>query len=159
LTGGADEGVTPSVIGSFAAANALSIRNDDPRHASRPFDRLRDGYVLSDAGCILVLEEYERARKRGAPTCCEVASFGASCDGTSMMKVGRDIEAGAHALKKALTMAQREAEDVAYYCAHGTSSRWTDIRETRMVKKVFGDHARRLAVSSVKSMMGHPLGA
>lgn len=159
ITGGADEGSSPIFMGAFGNGAALSKRNQDPEHASRPFERDRDGYVLGDAACMLVVEEYERARKRGARIYCEVAGFGATSDATSPRKVGRSEEAGARALEKALRCAGRSAESIDYYCAHGSSSRWSDIRETRMVKRVFNNHASRLAISSIKSMTGHPLGA
>ena len=159
LTGGVDEGINPLFLGAFGNGSILSRRNDDPVHASRPFDRQRDGYILSDAACILVLEEYDRALARGANVYCEITGFGASSDGVSPMKVGKSEEHGARALEKALTGAQRTTADIDYYCAHGSSSHWTDIRETRMIKRVFRERASRLPVSSVKSMMGHPLGA
>jgi 3-oxoacyl-[acyl-carrier-protein] synthase II len=154
LTGGADEGVCPLFFGAFA--RTLSSRNDDPEHASRPFDRGRDGLVLSDAACILVLEEYERAQARGATVYAEVSGFGSTRDDTSMFKLGKSEKTGAQAINMALGRAQRTAADVDYYCAHGTSDPFLDVRETRMVKQVFG---RKVVVSSIKSMMGHPMGA
>ena len=159
LTGGIDEGVTPIMIGSFGNGSVLSQRNTEPIRASRPFDRNRDGYVLSDAAGILVLEEYETALKRGASIYCEVTGFGATSDANSMLRVSKSEEPGARAVEKALSRAHTDASEINYYCAHGSSSKFTDIRETRMVKRVFGDHARKLNISSIKSMMGHPLGA
>ena len=159
LAGGVDEGVTPIYLAAFGNAEVLSRRNGDPAHASRPFDRQRDGYVLSDAACLLVLEEYERAKRRGATAYCELRGFGVTHDAVSPRRVGRSEEAGAQAVLRALRSAGKGADEVDYYCAHGTSSKWTDVRETRMVKRVFRERAPRLAISSVKSMMGHPLGA
>jgi 3-oxoacyl-[acyl-carrier-protein] synthase II len=159
LAGGVDEGVSPFMLGSFGNGDVLSKRNDDPVHASRPFDRSRDGYVLSDAAGILILEEYERAKKRGARIYCEVSGFGATSDATSMLRVSKSEEAGSRAIEKALLQARTQPDEINYYCAHGSSSRWTDIRETRMVKRVFQEHARKICLSSIKSMMGHPLGA
>jgi len=159
LAGGVDEGVTPFMVGSFGNGAVLSRRNDDPVHASRPFDRQRDGYVLSDGAGVLVLEDYERAKARGAMIYCEVAGYGASSEAVSMAHVGKSEEPGAKAIEKALSSGKCSPEDVDYYCAHGSSSRWTDIRETRMVKRVFRERASKLAVSSIKSMIGHPLGA
>jgi len=108
---------------------------------------------------VLSLEEYERARRRGATAYCELRGFGATHDAASPRRVGKSEEAGAYAVQRALKAAERSPEEVDYYCAHGTSSKWTDVRETRMVKRVFRERAPRLAISSVKSMMGHPLGA
>lgn len=159
LTGGADEGSSPIFMGAFGNAATLSKRNHDPAHASRPFERDRDGYVLGDAACMLVVEEYERAKRRGARIYCEIEGFGATSDATSPRKVSRSEEAGARALSRALASARRTSDTVDYYCAHGSSSRWSDIRETRMIKRVFNGHSPRLAVSSIKSMTGHPLGA
>ena len=159
LSGGVDEGLNEFFLASFGNSKILSRRNDDPEHASRPFDGARDGYILSDAACILVLEDYEHAANRGATIYCELTGFAAASDACSPLKVDKSEEAGARALAKALADARIGPEQVDYYCAHGSSSRWTDIRETRMLKRVFRECAARLNVSSIKSMMGHPLGA
>jgi 3-oxoacyl-[acyl-carrier-protein] synthase II len=159
IAGGADEGVTPIFLSAFGNGSVLSKRNHDPMHASRPFDRQRDGYVLSDAACMFVVEDYERAAARGARIYCEIAGFGSTYDGASPLRVGKDEEPGARALEIAMRQAHMEPAEVDYYCAHGSSSRWTDIRETRMVKRVFREDAPRLPISSLKSMMGHAVGA
>jgi 3-oxoacyl-[acyl-carrier-protein] synthase II len=159
LAGGTEEGVSPFFLSCFGNGKILSRRNDDPSHASRPYDRQRDGYVLADAACVLVVEEYERACARGVRPYCELTGAGAAGDACSPKRVGHSEESGARAIEQALRRAERLPEDVDYYCAHGSSSPWTDIRETRMLKRAFREHARRLAISSIKSMMGHPLGA
>lgn len=159
ITGGIDEAVTPLFLSAFGNGSVLSHRNSDPLRASRPFDRQRDGYVLSDAACIFVLEEYERAKRRGVPIYCELAGYGSTCDAAMATHVAKSEEPGARAIEAALKSARMEAREIDYYCAHGTSSRWTDIRETRMIKRVFRENAARLPVSSIKSMMGHALGA
>lgn len=158
LAGGVDEGINPTFLASFGKG-VLSTRNFEPSRASRPFDRDRDGYVLSDAAVVFVLEEYERAKRRGANIYAELSGFGASSEATSPMKVGKSEEPAAICIEKALRMAQRLPDEIGYYCAHGSSSRWTDVRETRTIKRVFREHARKLHISSIKSMMGHPLGA
>ena len=159
LTGGVDEGLNAFYLSAFGNSSVLSKRNDDPEHASRPFDAGRDGYILSDAACILVLEDYEHAARRGAPIYCEIAGFGASSDACSPLKVDKSEVSSARAVEKALASGEIAPHDVDYYCAHGSSSRWTDIRETRMLRRVFREDATRLNISSIKSMMGHPLGA
>jgi 3-oxoacyl-[acyl-carrier-protein] synthase II len=159
LAGGADEGVSPIFLSAFGNGSILSKRNEDPMRASRPFDRQRDGYVLSDAACIFVVEEYERARARHATIYCELSGFGATSDASAPTRVGKSEESSARAVEKAMRHAQKGPDDIDYYCAHGSSSRWTDIRETRMLKRVFRERAPRLQISSVKSMMGHAVGA
>jgi 3-oxoacyl-[acyl-carrier-protein] synthase II len=158
LAGGADESVCPFFLG-LLGNGCLSRRNDDPLHASRPFDRQRDGYVLSDAACFLVLEEYKRAAQRGAIPYCELTGFGSTSDASSAFKLGKSEEPGARAIEKALSNAGRSADDVDYYCALGVAGKWTDVRETHMLKRVFRERAKRVPVSSLKSMMGHPNGA
>jgi len=159
LAGGVDEGVSEIYLASFGNGSVLSRRNSDPGHASRPFDRQRDGYVLGDAACILVLEDFARARHRRAPIYCELLGYGATHDAVSPRRVGRSEESGAQAVERALGQAGCAADEIEYYCAHGTSSKLTDVRETRMVKRVFREEASRLPCSSIKSMIGHPLGA
>jgi 3-oxoacyl-[acyl-carrier-protein] synthase II len=159
LSGGVDEGLNAFYLSTFGNSCVLSKRNDDPKHASRPFDAGRDGYILSDAACILVLEEYEKAARRGAQIYCELAGFGASSDACSPLKVDKSEESSVRAVEKSLKSGGISTREVDYYCAHGSSSRWTDIRETRMLRRVFREDAIKLNVSSIKSMMGHPLGA
>ena len=155
LTGGADEGVCPMFLGALGNGSYLSGRNSDPMHASRPFDRSRDGGVLGDAACVLVIEEYERAVARGAEIYCEVAGFA----GGSAAKPGRTDEAGMHALSKAMSKARCDPGDIDYYCAFGISDVKLDARETRIIKGVFKKSAPRLPISSIKSMLGSSLGA
>lgn len=159
ITGGADEGVSPLFLGALGNSPHLSHRNASPGEASRPFERQRDGYVVSDAACIFVIEEYERAKRRGAPIYCEISGFGASSDSTSAFKLSTSEEPGARALEKALARSGRSLDQIDYYCALGVSLPSLDARETRMVKRVFRERASKLAVSSIKSMMGHPIGA
>ena len=159
ITGGAEESITPLFLGALGNANHLSKRNHDPSHASRPFDRQRDGYVLSDAACIFVIEDYEFALARDARIYCEISGYGATSDSTSAFKLAKSEEPSARALERALKAAGRNPEEIDYYCAAAVSMQWMDVRETRMLKRVFRDHARRLAISSIKSVMGHPLGA
>lgn len=159
LTGGAEESVCPLFMGALGNGGHLSKQNDEPESASRPFDRNRDGYVLSDAACIFVIEEYESAFKRGARMYCEVAGFGGSSDATTPFKFSKSEVPSARCLERALSSGFRKPEDVDYYCAVALSMQWMDVRETRMLKRVFRKQAKRLAISSIKSMMGHPLGA
>ncbi|MCZ7646116.1 MAG: beta-ketoacyl-[acyl-carrier-protein] synthase family protein [Planctomycetota bacterium] len=159
LTGGADEGVSPLFLGAFANGSCLSTRNDDPQHASRPFERNRDGNVQADAACILVLEEYERACARGAEVYAEITGFGSAGDSCCALKFPKSEWPGAQAIKKALYQAGREASEVSYYSALGVAHPWIDVLETKTIKLAFQDAARRLLVSSVRSMMGHPMGA
>jgi len=157
LCGGAEATIVPIGIGGFAAMKALSTRNDEPTRASRPFDRDRDGFVMGEGAGILVLEELEHARKRGATIYAELAGYGLSADAhhiTSPMPDG-----AARCMRMALRSAGLNPEEVDYINAHGTSTGLGDISETTAVKTVFGDHARKLAVSSTKSMTGHLLGA
>lgn len=159
LAGGAEAAITPLTVSAFASMKALSTRNDDPQRASRPFDRNRDGFVLSEGGAILVLEEYEHARARGARIYCEVAGFGATGDA---FHIAAPDENGSGAFK-AMEFALRDAEigpsAVDYVNAHGTSTPQGDRAEVTAVKRLFGDHAKRLSMSSTKSMTGHALGA
>lgn len=158
ITGGADEGITQLFLGAFGNT-CLSHRNDEPQRASRPFDRCRDGFVLSDSACIFVLEEYERASARGANIYCEIGGFGSASDAKSAMRIDKSETAGARAIEQAMQRAACAPNEVDYYSAFGISMRSLDARETRMVKRVFKDHARKIAISSIKSMMGHPMGA
>jgi 3-oxoacyl-[acyl-carrier-protein] synthase II len=159
MAGGAEMTTCPTGIGGFAAARALSTRNDDPQAASRPWDRERDGFVLSDGAGVLMLEEYEQARRRGANIYAEVAGFGMSGDAYHMTLPAPGGEGAARCMHNALVDAAMDKNDIHYINAHGTSTLAGDLAETRAIKQVFGDNAGRVAVSSTKSMTGHLLGA
>ena len=159
LVGGAEKSTGPTTMAGFAAMKALSTRNDEPELASRPWDRDRDGFVLSDGAAVLVLEEYEHARQRGADIYCELAGFGMSADATHMTQPSEDGAGAALSMQNALKDAGLATDDIDYINAHGTSTPLGDVTETLAIKSVFGAHAQRLAVSSSKSMIGHTLGA
>ena len=159
LVGGAEMATTPVGIGGFAAARALSTRNDDPENASRPWDADRDGFVLGDGAGILLLESYDSAKARGAHIYCELTGFGMSGDAYHMTSPPEDGRGAAAAMQQALNDAELEPADIGYVNAHGTSTAAGDLAETLAIKAVFGDHAPELAVSSTKSMIGHLLGA
>ncbi len=159
MAGGAEMTTCPTGLGGFAAARALSTRNDDPQAASRPWDRDRDGFVLSDGAGILMLEEYELARKRGANIYAEVVGFGMSGDAYHMTQPSSGGEGAAHCMRNALRDAGMNIDAVDYINAHGTSTPAGDVAETMAVKGVFSDAAGKLAISSTKSMTGHLLGA
>ncbi|MEQ8408400.1 MAG: beta-ketoacyl-ACP synthase II [Gammaproteobacteria bacterium] len=159
VAGGAESATSPVGLGGFCAARALSTRNDDPQKASRPWDRDRDGFVLSDGAGILVLEELEHAKQRGATIYAELVGFGMSGDAYHMTSPPAGGAGAALCMKNALRSAQMDASRVDYVNAHGTSTRAGDIAETDAIKSVFGDHAKSLSVSSSKSMIGHLLGA
>jgi 3-oxoacyl-[acyl-carrier-protein] synthase II len=159
LAGGSEKASTPLGIGGFSAARALSSRNDDPMHASRPFDRDRDGFVLGDGAGILVLEEFEHARARGATIYAELAGFGMSDDAFHITSPPDQGQGAALAMRNALRDAELSPEQVDYINAHGTSTPAGDVAETRAIHSVFGEAAKSLAVSSTKSMTGHLLGA
>ncbi len=160
IAGGAEASLTPLVVAGFCQANALSRRNGEPHKASRPFDRDRDGFVLSEGAGILVLEELGHAEKRGAPIrYAEIAGYGLSSDAFHYTRPDETGEGSHRAMAMALADAGMSPEEIDYVNAHGTSSRSNDLVETRAIRKTFGDHAGKLAVSSSKSMLGHMLGA
>ena len=159
IAGGAEATVSPLGMGGFCAARALSTRNDDPATASRPWDVDRDGFVLGEGAGILVLEEYEHAKARGARIYCELAGYGMSADAHHITAPPEDGRGAARSMTNALRNGRLNAAEIDYINAHGTSTPLGDIAECTAVKRAFGDHARRLAVSSTKSMTGHLLGA
>lgn len=159
VVGGAEMATTPVGLGGFAAARALSSRNDDPQAASRPWDKDRDGFVLSDGAGVLVLEEYELAKARGAKIYAELSGFGMSGDAYHMTSPPEDGRGAADSMRNALRDATLNPDQVDYINAHGTSTNAGDVAETLAVKSVFGHASQDLAVSSTKSMMGHLLGA
>ena len=159
IAGGAEAVVTELAIGGFAAARALSTRNDDPASASRPWDKERDGFVLGEGAGALLLEEYEHAKARGARIYCEVAGYGVSADAFHMTAPPEDGDGGYRAMRNALKDAGLSPERVDYINAHGTSTPLGDVAETRAIKRLLGAHAPKVAVNSTKSMTGHLLGA
>ncbi|MDL2226923.1 beta-ketoacyl-ACP synthase II, partial [Deltaproteobacteria bacterium OttesenSCG-928-M10] len=162
LSGGAEAVITPLAVSGFNALKALSTRNDDPARASRPFDKERDGFVIGEGAGLMVLEEWEHAVARGARIYAEIAGFGASGDAFHMTAPPDDGEGAVLAMRAALEDAAASGitpEDIGYINAHGTSTGLNDMIETKAIKTVFGGHARKLAVSSTKSMTGHLLGA
>jgi 3-oxoacyl-[acyl-carrier-protein] synthase II len=159
LAGGSEAVITPMCVGGFTSARALSMRNDDPKKASRPFDKDRDGFVLSEGAGIVVLEELEHARKRGATLYAEVLGCGSTADAYHITQPHPTGTGAAKAMQLALKDAKLNPEDIQYINAHGTSTPLGDEAETRAVKEVFGSHAYKLAISSTKSMLGHLLGA
>ena len=159
IAGGTEAAITPMGMGGFSAMRALSKRNDDPEKASRPFDLQRDGFVMGEGAGILILEEMEQARRRGAEILAEVVGYGMSGDAHHITSPPEDGSGAARAMRKTLEDAQVSPEEVGYINAHGTSTPPNDRIETLAIKTVFGDHARKLAVSATKSMTGHLLGA
>jgi len=159
LTGGSEAATTELGLGGFCSLRALSTRNDDPKKASRPFDRDRDGFVMGEGGAALVLEELEHAKRRGATILAEVLGFGSTDDASHITAPNESGDGPSRAIRMALQDGGIGPESVEYVNAHGTSTELNDKIETLAIKKVFGDHAKKLAVSSTKSMVGHLLGA
>ncbi|MBP9662809.1 MAG: beta-ketoacyl-ACP synthase II, partial [Aeromonas sp.] len=159
VAGGTEKASTPMGMGGFAAAKALSTHNDEPQKASRPWDKDRDGFVLGDGAGVLVLEEYEHAKARGAKIYAELVGFGMSGDAYHMTAPPSDGNGGARAMKNAIKDAGIAPEAIGYINAHGTSTPLGDVAELRGMKEVFGEHASALMISSTKSMTGHLLGA
>ncbi len=159
VAGGAEYSITGTSIGGFISARAMTTRNEDPTKASRPWDKDRDGFVLSDGAGVLMLEEYEHAKKRGARIYCELSGFGMSGDAYHMTAPSENGEGAARSMVNALKDAKLNPDQIEYINAHGTSTPAGDLAETQAVKSCFGDHAYKLAVSSTKSMTGHLLGA
>ena len=159
VAGGSEAAITPFSYASFCSMKAMSTRNSEPSLASRPFDAQRDGFVMGEGSGILVLESLEHARARGARIYCELGGYAATCDAFHITQPDPDGKGLSMAMKRALASAGSVPGDVDYINAHGTSTPYNDKFETLAIKKVFGDHARKLAVSSTKSMTGHLLGA
>ncbi|MFA7384344.1 MAG: beta-ketoacyl-ACP synthase II [Desulfurivibrionaceae bacterium] len=158
ITGGSESVICPLAVGGFHAMKALSTRNDQPEKASRPFDRDRDGFIISEGAGVLILEELEHAKARGARIYAEVAGYGLSSDGYHMAAPPEDGNGASRCMQMALKDAGMSPEDVDYINAHGTSTPLNDVVETRAIKTAFGDQAYKLAISSTKSMTGHMLG-
>ena len=158
VTGGAEATITPLGMSGFAALKALSTRNDDPAKASRPFEKNRDGFVMGEGSGIFVMETLEHALARGAKIYAEMLGFGMNDDGYHITAPDPEGEGAVNTMKLALEDAGLKPEQVSYINAHGTSTAYNDLTETKAIKKLFGDHARKLAINSTKSMVGHILG-
>ena len=157
--GGSEAAITPMGIGGFCAAKALSTRNDEPEKASRPFDKDRNGFIMAEGSGIVMLEEYEHAKKRNAPIYAELIGYGMSCDAYHMTAPDPEGCGAIRCMQDSIKDAGLNPEDVDYINAHGTSTKLNDAMETKAIKAVFGGHAKNLAISSTKSMTGHMLGA
>ncbi len=159
VTGGAEGSVTPLAVAGFCSMRALSTRNDEPQRACRPFDKERDGFIMAEGGGVVVLEEMEHAVKRGAKIYAEVVGYGATCDAFHITAPAENGEGGARAMQLAIDDAGINPDQIEYINAHGTSTPLNDPNETAAIKTVFGNHAKKLKISSTKSMTGHTLGA
>ncbi|MGB2715181.1 MAG: beta-ketoacyl-ACP synthase II [Vicinamibacterales bacterium] len=159
IAGGSEAAITPMGVGGFAAMRALSTRNDDPERASRPFDKDRDGFIMGEGSGVVILEELEFAKRRGAPIYAELVGYGMSADAFHITAPSEDGDGGMRVMQAALKRARVAPTVVDYVNAHGTSTPFNDKLETLAIKRVFGDHASKLAISSTKSMTGHLLGA
>jgi 3-oxoacyl-[acyl-carrier-protein] synthase II len=159
ITGGADSRLDPLLLMAYHALGTLSSADRPPEEISRPFDRLRDGFVLGEGAGVLILEDYEKAKARDAHIYAEVVGFGSSFDAYSITKPDPEGKGGARAIRNALEEAHLNPEDIGYINAHGTSTRLNDTMETAAVKRVLGEHARTVPISSIKSMIGHSIGA
>jgi 3-oxoacyl-[acyl-carrier-protein] synthase II len=159
IAGGSEAAITPLAVGGFAAMRALSTRNDDPERASRPFEKDREGFVMGEGSGILVLEELEFAKRRGAPIYAEVVGYGMTADAFHITAPSEDGDGGMRVMEMAIRRAGIKPADIDYINAHGTSTPFNDKLETLAIKRLFGEHARKLQISSTKSMTGHLLGA
>ena len=158
IAGGSEAAITPMSVGGFGQMRALSTRNDEPGKASRPFDKDRDGFIIGEGAGVLILEELEFARQRGAPIYAEIVGYGASADAYHITAPSEDGDGGRRVMAMAIRKAGIQPDEVDYINAHGTSTPFNDKLETLAIKRLFGDHARKLAISSTKSMTGHLLG-
>jgi 3-oxoacyl-[acyl-carrier-protein] synthase II len=158
IAGGSEAAITPMSVGGFGAMRALSTRNDDPGKACRPFDKDRDGFIIGEGAGVVILEELEHARRRGAPIYAEIVGYGLSGDAYHMTAPSEDGDGGRRVMDMAIRKAGIRPDEVDYINAHGTSTPYNDKLETLAIKRTFGDHAYKLAVSSTKSMTGHLLG-
>ncbi len=159
IAGGSEAAITPMGVGGFAAMRALSTRNDEPERASRPFDKDRDGFIMGEGSGVIILEELEFARRRGAGIYAELVGYGMSADAFHITAPSEDGDGGVRVMSAALRRAGVRPDQVDYINAHGTSTPYNDKLETLAIKRLFGDHARKVAISSTKSMTGHLLGA
>jgi 3-oxoacyl-[acyl-carrier-protein] synthase II len=158
IAGGSEAAITPMSVGGFGAMRALSTRNADPEHACRPFDKDRDGFIIGEGAGVVILEELEHAKRRGAPIYAEVVGYGLSADAYHMTAPSEDGDGGRRVMAMAVRKAGISPDEVDYINAHGTSTPYNDKLETLAIKRCFGDHAYKMAVSSTKSMTGHLLG-